>query len=64
LQNHLEIYTISHMNASSTMFFTKTTSILVRSSGGTFTWPYIINEGSHFKYLGRQKYYRNNFTHC
>jgi len=61
LQNHLEIYkvfksvsSISHINVSSTMYFMKTTSLLVRSSGGSFTWPYIINERSHFKYPGRQ----------
>jgi len=39
----------------------KTSLILVRNSGGTFTWPYIIKEESHFKYLGRQQYYGKNF---
>jgi len=45
------------------MFYIKTTSIRLRSSGGTFTWTYIVGEGSHFKNFGRQQYYENSFTH-
>jgi len=36
------------MNVGSTTIFMKATSILIRSSGGTCTGTYIIDEGSYW----------------